>query len=253
MAFELTNISMPMAALLASLIGATATITASLLNLRMAWKRELQARANHKPVTKKSSRGPVLPVFALLGASAIGGFALSHYLGSSKRANAVALEAELRAKIEQLSISTQRLESVSLNGAENIAQRVREEERRARGNEGVAAAVMLEKCAAVSGDGQPQCSETTAQPLQLCTEIPADARVTSIELFARPAGDARSWSESRVSAGSDFGGGRFTQRSSERLVSDSSKQVCQELLYWNSEHALDGRMVVHYAAADRTL
>src|SRR5512139_480597 len=246
---QLSNISMPMAALLASLIGATATITASFLNLRMAWKKELLARANHKPVTKKSSRGPLLPLLALLVASAVGGFALSYYLGTKGRANTAALEAELRTKIEQLNATTQRLEKVSLNGVDAITQQVRDEERRKRGMEGVAAIVRLEKCVAASAEGQAACTESTAQPLRLCTEVPADASVGAIDLYARPEGDARPWSENRVVAGNDFGGGRFTGRTSERLIGDSTKQVCQELLHWNSDHAVTGRMVVHYGAA----
>jgi hypothetical protein len=244
---QLSNISMPMAALLASLIGATATITASFLNLRMAWKKELLARANQKAVTKKSSRGPLIPLLALLLASAVGGFALSYYLGSTGRANTVALETELRTKIEQLNVTTQRLETVSLNGVDAIAQQVREEERRKRGMEGVAALVMLEKCVAASApEGQVACNESTAHPVRLCTEIPAAAGVTTIDLYARPEGDARPWSESRVMAGNDFGGGRFATRTTERPINDTTKQVCQELLHWNSDHALNGRMVVHY-------
>lgn len=246
MALELSTISMPMAALLASLIGATATITASLLQLRMAWKKELAARANHKPVTKKAKRGPILPVLALLIASSLGGFAFSHYLGSKGRANSEALEAELRAKIEQLSISTQRLETVSLNGVDTIAQQVREEEQRKRGIEGITASVMLEKCVAVSVEETVTCSEAVAQQVQLCTELPANASVTTIDLYARPEGDTRTWGENAVMAGNDFGGGRFASGTSERLISDTTKQVCQELRYWNSEHAVHGRMVVHY-------
>lgn len=249
MALELSTISMPMAALLASLIGATATITASMLQLRMAWKKELLARANHKPVTKKAKRGPILPLLALLVASAVGGFAFSHYLGSKGRANSEALEAELRAKIEQLSISTQRLETVSLNGVDTIAQQVRNEEQRKRGIEGISASVMLEKCVAVSAEGAAACSEAAAHSVRLCTELPADASVTAIDLYARPEGDARAWNESAVIAGNDFGGGRFVNGSSERLISDTTKQVCQELRYWNGEHAIHGRMVVHYGVS----
>jgi hypothetical protein len=246
---QLSNISMPMAALLASLIGATATITASFLNLRMAWKKELLARANQKPVTKKSSRGPILALLALLLASAVGGFALSYYLGLKGRTDTVALEAELRSKIEQLNVSALRLEKVSLNGADAIAQQVRDEERRNRGLEGVAAMVRLEKCVAAGVvEGQAACNESTAHPVRLCTEIPAAANVSAIDLYARPEGDARPWSENRVIAGNDFGGGRFTNRS-ERLIGDTAKQVCQDLLHWNSEHAVNGRMVVRYGAA----
>ncbi|HEY0720856.1 MAG TPA: hypothetical protein VGE50_06345 [Gammaproteobacteria bacterium] len=248
---DLTTISMPMAALLASLIGATATITASLLNLRMAWKKELLARANHKPVTRKQSRGPVLPVLALLVASAVGGFALSYYLGSKGRAEAEAREAELRSKLDQLiSLSTQQLANTNHNAVNEIAQQVRDEELRRHGAEGVTAMVVLDKCAAVAAEGgntAAPCGEEAARPLRLCAEIPANTSVTALDLFARPEGDSHPWSESRVSAGADFGGGRFTSRSSERLLSDSSKQVCQELLHWGGEHSLTARIAVRYS------
>lgn len=247
---DFATISMPMAALLASLIGATATITASLLNLRMAWKKELLARANHKPVTRKQSRGPILPVLALLVASAVGGFALSYYLGSKGRAEAEARETELRNKLDQLiTLSTQQLANGNHKPADEIARQIREEERRKQAAEGSNAMVILDRCATVAAEGAAEptpCSEETARPLQLCTEIPADAAVVAIELFARPEGDARPWSESRVSAGADFGGGRFTSRSRERLISENNKQVCQELLHWGGGHSLTARIGVRY-------
>lgn len=249
MDFDLSTLPQSTAVLLASLIGAITTVSVSLLNLRMAWKKELLERANKKPVTKKSSRGPILPLLALLIASAFGGFALSYYMGSKGRANSEALEAELRAKIEQLSLSTQRLETVSLNGVDTIVQQARDEELRKRGIDGVVAIVMLDKCVGKAGEAQAACSESSAQPVQLCTEIPANASVAAIDLYARHEGDTRSWSESRMVAGNDFGGGRFTTRTTERLISDSTKQVCQELLHWNSDHAINGRIVVHYGSA----
>lgn len=251
MEFDVGNISQSTSAVLAAIIGAFATITTSMMSLRLAWKKELLERANHKPVTKKNKRGPILPLLALLIASAVGGFALSYYyMGNKGNGNSEALtaEQELRAKIEQLSASTQRLETVSFNGVDTIAQQVRDEERRKRGIEGSVAVVMLEKCA--SADGQTACSENTVRPIRLCTEIPANASVAAIDLYARPEGDTRSWSESRVIAGNDFGGGRFTNRTTEHLISDSTKQVCQELLHWSSDHALNGRMVVHYGTAN---
>jgi hypothetical protein len=130
-----------------------------------------------------------------------------------------------------------------------ITQQVRDEERRRHGMEGVGAMVMLEKCVAAGADGQTACNESAARPVRLCTEIPADSSVTAVDLFARSEGDTRPWSESRVAAGSDFGGGRFASHPSERLISDTAKQVCQELLHWNSDHAINGRMVVHYGPA----
>jgi hypothetical protein len=243
---QLSNISMPMAALLASMIGATATITASFLNLRMAWKKELQARANHKPVSKKAARGPIVPLLALLLASAVGGFALSHYLGSRGRAATVTLEAELRTKIGQLDAATQRLEKMSLDGANAIGEQAREEERRKRGADGAAAMVVLEKCTFANVDGHEACSEDVVRPLQVCAEIPANAQVSTIDLYARPSDDTRPWESSRVAAGADFGGGRFADRVTERPVADTGKLVCQELLHWNSSHAVSARMVVRY-------
>lgn len=249
MALELTNISMPMAALLASLIGATATIAASLLNLRIAWKKELLARAHRKPVTKKSSRGPIVPLLALLLASAVGGFALSHYLASKGRAKTEALEAELESKIEQLNVATERLEQASLSGMDAFAQQVRDEERRKRGTEGAAAVVILEKCVGADVGEPTPCDKSTAQPVRLCAEIPASARVTAVDLYARAEGDERPWHDSRVAAGTDFGGGRFAEGPTEHLLSDTTKQVCQALVHWNSEHAVHGRMVVRFNPA----
>lgn len=253
MAIDLSNISMPMAALLASLIGAAATMTASFMNLRLAWKKEVLAARTNQKAAKKSGRGPLIPLLTLLIASAVGGFALSYYLGNKGRANIAALEAELRTKIEQLNVSAQRLEKVSLNGTDAIAQQVRDEERRKRGMEGVGATVVLEKCVTTSADGQTACDESTAHPVRLCTEIPADASVTAVDLYARPEGDARPWTESRVAAGNDFGGGRFASQPTERLISGSAKQVCQELRHWNSGQAINGRMVVHYGPGQLTV
>jgi len=252
MDFDINNISQSTAAVLAATIGAVATITTSMMSLRMSWKKELVERANQKPVTKKAKRGPILPLFAILIASAIGGFALSHYLNSTSRADSEMLETELRAKIEQLSASTQRLETVSLNGVDAIAQQARDEERRKRGVEGNTALIVLDKCVAISSDGQSQgaaCSEGIARPVRICTEIPADASVATIDLFARPENDVRPWNDNRVITGSDFGGGRFTNHTSERIISDSTKQVCQELLFWSSEHSITARIVVHYGTA----
>jgi hypothetical protein len=60
--------------LIAALIGATATMSAALINLRIAWKKELKARAEKKPVNKANNRGPVITVIVLMIASGIGGW-----------------------------------------------------------------------------------------------------------------------------------------------------------------------------------
>lgn len=244
---ELSNISMPMAALLASLIGASATITAALLNLRMAWKKELLARAQQKPVTKKSSRAPVMPILVLVLGAAAGGFALSYYhLGNKSRASAAALEAELRLRIEQLDAATRRLEIISRRGIAGVAQQVRTPAPRRSGPRGAVASVVLERCEPGARQEPWDCDESTAQPVKLCTEVPADARILSVELHARAAGDPRPWTAARIEPGEDFGAGRFAERTTETLIDETTRQVCQELRYWNSESPVVGRMVVYY-------
>jgi len=247
---EVANLSMPMAALLASLIGATATITASLLQLRMAWRRELQARAAHKPVNKKAKRGPILPVVILVVASAIGGFAFSQYFASKNRSNAQALEKDLRARIDQLSVSAQRLDDIRQGDTNALLQQARYEEQVTQGNRGVATQLTLGKCsiaATTQQEGATACSEQQAQQLQLCSEIPANASVSGVELFALPEGEQRAWQEAKVAAGSDFGGGRFGERYSERLIDENSKLICNDISYWNSSRGVVARMVIHYA------
>lgn len=246
---ELFNLSMPMAALLASLIGASATITAALLNLRIAWRKELQARAEHKPVSKKAKRGPISSIVILLIASAIGGFALSHYLASEGRKSSDVLEAELRRRIDQLTLSTQRLEQVGLFGKEDLLRQLRREEALRQGREGVVTTIGVARCVAAASDtaGMPlPCDEPQALHLQLCAEVPAAATVAAVDLYAR-GGEVRPWSESLVAAGSDFGGGRYAMKPVERLLNDSRKEVCQGLSAWRSDSALQARMVVRYA------
>ena len=128
MVIDITNITMPVAALLASMIGAMATITAAFLQLRIAWRKEMMERAAHKPVTRKAKRGPITPVIILLIASAIGGFALSQYLVTDRRNKEEALEAQLQGRIDQLNVSAQKLENARLFGQDDILRQVRAEE-----------------------------------------------------------------------------------------------------------------------------
>ena len=143
MDMQLANLPMPVAALLASLIGATATITATLIQLRIAWRKELQAREKRQPVTKKARRGPVTAVVLLLLASAIGGFALSQYFATENRRQAEQVQADLRARLDQLNNAVQRLEQ-NAPATEASAQH------------STTATIMLGRCVAT---GAPACSE----------------------------------------------------------------------------------------------
>src|SRR5258708_29967132 len=88
--------------LTAALIGALATVAGALVQLRISWRREMKERERGQPITKKTRRGPVIVVFALLVAAAVGGFALSQYFVSLRAGDRDALPAPLHAQLSQI-------------------------------------------------------------------------------------------------------------------------------------------------------
>lgn len=218
MDFQLSNITMPVAALLASLIGATATITATLIQLRMAWRKEMKARERGQPVTKQARRGPVVAVIVLLIASAVGGFALSQYLITGKKKESDLLRSEFDAKLDQLNAAAARLERLGGTAAA------------ASGD--VAVQVTLPPCV--------ECGEQEATTTELCASVPA-AAVVRAELYAAPADTPLQ----RVEADQPLSGGRYSGLPQERLESDTSKQVCQSYQHWDAAPRTL-RLVVQY-------
>jgi hypothetical protein len=93
------NLSDPV---LAAMIGAGATMVTALIQLRLSWRKELRERERGQPISKKSRRGPVLFVFALMIASAVGGFAGSQYLTVWRNGDRDALREEMRAKLAEI-------------------------------------------------------------------------------------------------------------------------------------------------------
>lgn len=221
MDFQLSNITMPVAALLASLIGATATITATLIQLRMAWKKEMKARERGQPVTKQARRGPVVAITVLLIASAVGGFVLAQYLHTGKKNEADLLRSEFNAKLDQLNAAAERLERAgpgSGNGA------------------GVATAtVTLPPCG--------PCNEQPPERITLCASVPANATVSQVSRFLRRGEDAPQAAATAADATTGYSG-----QAQERLESDSSKLVCQDYLHGDATQALTLRIMVHYEA-----
>ncbi len=244
MDLQIANLPMPVAALLASLIGAAATITATLIQLRMAWRRELQAREKRQPVTSKARRGPVAAIVVLLVASAVGGFALAQYLASEGRKESQTIEADLRARLDQLSISAQRLEQASLGNNPELEAKVRRADAQQRGAEGSVVNVNVAACH--GAEAQAPCSEHQAQQLTLCAELPATATVTATHLFARDEEGRQPWTTQEVQPGEEFDGGRFTGAPAERLDGDDTKQVCQTVSYWNSDRGRALRLIATY-------
>jgi hypothetical protein len=93
----------------------------------------------------------------------------------------------------------------------------------------------------------PACSEADAVPVTLCAAIPANATVTEVALFSRPAGADTPWNASRFLPGQEAGQARFADKYSEGTPEDGTRQVCEAFTHWSAEHARVVRMIVHYS------
>lgn len=233
-------LSMPVAALIASLIGATATISATLIQLRIAWRKEIKARESRAPVTLKTRRGPVTAVLVLTVASAVGGFALAQYFATRGHEDALATEMALRARLEQLDRLAARLERAGAQRAD------------ARASAGAAydaastsAAVTLVACVRAERDDQP-CTEADAGHVTLCAGLPPGVRPTRVERYVREQGDPRPWEQVLLGPGEHPVDGRFV---GEPGAGTESQTICQEFTHWGGV-ARTVRLRVHYARAD---
>jgi hypothetical protein len=229
----------------AATVAATGTIIGALIQLRVAWRREVQERARGVPVTKKSRRGPVAAVVLLAVAAGVGGFAFSQSLVMKSEHETAALRGELRTQLEQINATATRLELATLSDR----QATHAEEAR-RGPEEITVTATVGPCharAVAGAEAAPACSEQEAQQVTLCASVPASAAAMDIVLYARPEDSTQPWAESRVAPGRDvFGRARFAEKPVERAESDRTKQVCTGFSAWDTEHGYSARLVVKY-------
>ena len=106
-------------AVLAAIIAATATLCASFMQLRMALAKEADARSRGQPISRRRGRLPMILIGIMLLASAVGGFALSQWLGGSQRSAQADLQRELRERVAELGTAVAALER--LNAAAAVA------------------------------------------------------------------------------------------------------------------------------------
>jgi len=231
----------------AAAVAAVGTVVGALIQLRAAWRREVSERARGVPATKKSRRGPVLAVFLLLIAAAVGGFALSQYVLGHSEHESTALRGELQTQLAQISAAAERLERASL-AAYGATGRADDER---RGADDVTVTSTVGPCRArgvAATDAPATCSEPEALRVTLCGSVPSSAVVTDVALYAKPEDSAQPWTESRVAAGQDLGRARFADKPFERAESDRTKQACTGFSAWDAEHAYSARLVVKYAS-----
>ena len=249
----------PSDSVLAAIIAGTATLSASFLQLRSAALREARQSGS-----RRKSRLQRLVFIAIIGGSAVSGFAVSQWLTAGERAAQGALARELQARIAEVSNTAGELEATRAAERSEIEGGVL----RRIGSDGIAVAATVPACrsaaAASPAAASPAvaapaaspaaaaatahvCSEAEAVPVTLCATIPASATVTEVALFSRPADADTPWSASRFLPGQESGDARFAEKYSETAAESGTRQVCQAFAHWSADHARVVRMLVRYS------
>ena len=240
------DFSHPSDSLIAAAIGALATVITALIQLRISWRKELRERERGQPITKKSRRGPVVVVFALMIGAAVGGFALSQYFVSLQTTSREELRADLNAMRAELSATAARVEQSRINERKQIETEVQRADALRVGEEGAAASVLVGPCKPMVVPGAKQeCTEQSAMHVTVCASVPAAATVKEVQLYIR-GDDKQPWPDARVQPGQEAGQARFAEKFSER-PEEGAKQVCQAFANWSPERTRVARIVVKYA------
>ncbi len=247
-------------AVLASIIAAIATLLTSFLQLRLSVGKELAAARGQGIGGKRKGRAPMVILFVMLVAAAVGGFALSRWLADSERAEQITVERDLRAQVDQITRTANQLELTRAG----VRAEVEADVLRGIGSDGVVVTATVSPCRpalvvnppgttpapSVSADAAPAptlpCTESEANTVSLCATIPARATVTEIQLYSRFAESEDAWSANRLTPGQEAGQARFATQSVEKPDAPGTKQVCQAYSLWSTEHPRVARMVVRY-------
>jgi hypothetical protein len=233
---------------LAAAIGAAATVMTALIQLRLSWKKELRERERGQPITKKSRRGPVTAVLALMIAAAVGGFALSQYFVSLREGDRDALRSDLQSKLSEINATALRLAEARMNERKEIETETQRADASRLGEEGAAASVVVGPCKPMIVPGARQdCTEQGALRVTVCARVPSAATVKEVQLYIRAEDSKQPWAETRVQPGQDAGEARFADKFSERPEDAAAKQICQGFANWSHERSRIARIVVRYA------
>lgn len=220
---------------LAAMIGAGATLFTAFFSLLGSFRKPVDDRR-----TARVGFRSLMWILALVGAAGVGGFAYAEYRAQQSRDDLRALRAELQEQMRTLVASAARLEQLQLPapGAAAVAPES-------------TAVVNLPPCKGAQVGFATQrgpCTEQEALQVAVCAPVPAAARVTAVELFARPEDSQQPWAESRVAAGKEIAAGRFTGSHTERADGEAGKLVCQSFAHWNSKSGRAVRILVRFRA-----
>jgi hypothetical protein len=217
--------------IIAASIGAAATLTTALFQLFSVLK------SGNKP-DSRPKRGntfrSIAAVFALMLASAVGGFMFSEFRQERTAQDMHSMREELNAKLQVLATTTERLAASRVDGPEPASAVSVQVADRADGVESV---VYAPACAQGSG-----CSEESGVSYALCGAIPLDTAITELDLFASLADAGESSTEAQFEQ--DLGGAKFTGTAAE-YIQAGRKAVCVNFKHW-SDRPHVARMVVHF-------
>src|SRR6266513_1989904 len=172
--------SIPMSdSVLAAIIAGTATLSASLLQLRSALLREA---ARGQSASRRKNRVQTILLLIVVGAAAVAGFALSQWLNSGERLAQKTLQQELQARVAEISRTASQLELTRAGARAEIEAGVL----RQIGTDGVVVTATVAACRpalVVSAPGMSSplgvsaeaatpavraCTEAEASPVTLC-------------------------------------------------------------------------------------
>src|SRR5215467_5441339 len=174
--------SIPMSdSVLAAIIAGTATLSASLLQLRSASVRGGGSRGSGFAIRFRSRFTQILLLGVIAGA-AVAGFGASQWLTEGERATAANMQRELQARIAEVSRTAGELEQTRTEARAEIES----DFQRRIGTEGIVVTATVAPCrpslagadgtAVPTADGTPPaarpCTEAEASPVVLCATIP---------------------------------------------------------------------------------
>lgn len=238
--------------IVAAMIGAVATVTTALFQLFGA------IRARGKADNSKPKRGmtlrSILAIFALMVASAAGGFLYSELLKQRYSEDVRAMRQELKDLKQELKQELTAANAARGSQAPNTLASFDSAPRESRATM-ERAGYEAQRSSAESVAYVPacraeivgaQCDESDAQRIALCGTIPSYADVRSIELFVQPDAVQDPWEEHRVLFEQDLGGAKFTGKSFEYAQGAEHKAVCVNFVHWSSEHPHIARLLIEY-------
>jgi hypothetical protein len=230
---------------IAALIGAVATmVTAFFQLIGSGRKQSAESRARRKT--------PWLLIFALMLASAVGGFAYSEYRNWTREDKTEQLRAEVT-KLTQLAAlagqpQTMRDTGGFVGGAIPIPAAAAAAQAGEHAREAVIGLPACKGTQVGFATGPAKCTEAEALRATVCVPVPASARIKGVELYARADGSTQAWAEGRLAAEALPGAVRWDEKYVDRTEPDGSRTVCQSIAHWDSEKGKSVRMMVLFGS-----